>query len=46
MQGGSPSDCVLLNGINDALRADLGYLRTHHEMIQDNWHQYIECTSM
>ena len=33
-------------GINKALRADPGYLRQHHETMQANKHQYIECTSM
>ena len=28
------------------LRADPGHLRLHHEMMQTNWHQYIECTGM
>ena len=46
MQGGLPSDCRVLNWINDPLHADVGYLRLHHKMIKVNWHQYIECTSM
>ena len=34
------------NWINKPLRADLGYLRLHHETMQANWHQYIECMIM
>ncbi|WMV14525.1 hypothetical protein MTR67_007910 [Solanum verrucosum] len=26
--------------------ADPGYLRQHHNKMQANWHQYIECTNM
>ena len=34
------------SGISEALRADPGYLRLHHQFMQANWYQYIECTSM
>ena len=46
MQGGSPSDYRMLHWINGALRVDPGYVCVHHEMMQANWHQYIECTSI
>uniref|UniRef100_M1DAY7 Late blight resistance protein n=1 Tax=Solanum tuberosum TaxID=4113 RepID=M1DAY7_SOLTU len=32
--------------INGMLDANPGYLRLHHNKMQANWHQYIECTSM
>ena len=38
MKGGSPSDYGVLNGINDALRADPGYLCLHHETMQAKSH--------
>uniref|UniRef100_M1DZ58 Late blight resistance protein n=1 Tax=Solanum tuberosum TaxID=4113 RepID=M1DZ58_SOLTU len=40
------TDSEVLNWINGAPDADPNYLDLHHKMMQDNWHQYIECTSM
>ena len=36
----------VLNWINGVLDADPGYLCLHHNKMQANWHQYMECTSM
>uniref|UniRef100_M1E068 Late blight resistance protein n=1 Tax=Solanum tuberosum TaxID=4113 RepID=M1E068_SOLTU len=40
------TDSEVLNWINGAPDADPSYLYLHHKMMQANWHQYIECTSM
>ena len=40
------TDSGVLSWINDVQAADLGYLDLHHETMQANWHQYMECTSM
>ena len=36
----------MLSWINDVQDADPGYLYLHHNKMQANWHQYMECTSM
>uniref|UniRef100_M1DCB1 Late blight resistance protein n=1 Tax=Solanum tuberosum TaxID=4113 RepID=M1DCB1_SOLTU len=41
-QGGSPLNSECSNWINEALDADPGYVRLHHNKMQANWHQYIE----
>nr|XP_025888949.1 ankyrin repeat domain-containing protein 2B-like [Solanum lycopersicum] len=46
MQGGSPIESGVLNCINGALDVGHRYLRLHHDTMQANWNQYIECTSM
>ena len=46
VQGGSQTDFGVLNSINDALDVDPHYLRRHHNTMQGNMHQYIECMSM
>nr|ABI34394.1 Mutator transposable element-related protein, putative [Solanum tuberosum] len=40
------TDSGVLSRINDVLDADPGYLCLHHNKMQANWHQYMECTSM
>ena len=40
------TDSGVLNWTNDVLDADPGYMRLHHNKMQANWHQYMECTSM
>uniref|UniRef100_M1DPS4 Late blight resistance protein n=1 Tax=Solanum tuberosum TaxID=4113 RepID=M1DPS4_SOLTU len=39
-------DSGVLNWINGVLDVDPGYLCLHHNKMQANWHQDIECTSM
>jgi len=46
MQRGSPIDSELLTGSTNATDTDPSYLCLHHKTMQDNWHQYIQCTSM
>ncbi|KAH0693642.1 hypothetical protein KY285_020739 [Solanum tuberosum] len=45
MQGGSPTDSELLTGSTVRRNADPSYLYLHHNTMQANWHQYIECTN-
>nr|AAT39948.2 hypothetical protein SDM1_25t00015 [Solanum demissum] len=40
------TDSGVLNWINGVLDADPEYPRLHHNKMQANRHQYIECTSM
>ncbi|WMV51968.1 hypothetical protein MTR67_045353 [Solanum verrucosum] len=40
------TDSGVLSWINDVQDADPGYLYLHHNKMQANWHQYMECTSM
>nr|AAT39301.2 Late blight resistance protein, putative [Solanum demissum] len=40
------TDSGVLSWINDVQDADPGYLNLHHQTMQANWHQYMECTSM
>ena len=46
MQGGSSTDSECSSYINEVLNVDPGYMCLHHNKMQANWHQYIECTSM
>ena len=46
MQGGSTLTRVL-SWMNEALDdVDPGFLHLHFDTMQDNWYQYIECTSI
>nr|ABI34323.1 Late blight resistance protein, putative [Solanum demissum] len=40
------TDSRVLSWINDEQGVDPGYLCLHHNKMQANWHQYMECTSM
>ncbi|WMV34611.1 hypothetical protein MTR67_027996 [Solanum verrucosum] len=40
------TDSEVLNWINGEPDAGPGYLCLHHNKMQANWHQYMECTSM
>nr|AAT39947.1 Late blight resistance protein, putative [Solanum demissum] len=40
------TDSEELSWINGVLDADPEYLRLHHNKMQANWHQYMECTNM
>uniref|UniRef100_M1BXQ8 Late blight resistance protein n=1 Tax=Solanum tuberosum TaxID=4113 RepID=M1BXQ8_SOLTU len=46
MQRGSPTDSELLTGSMVRWNANPSYLCLHHNKMQANWHQYIECMSM